>query len=184
MPISFHCRSCRAKITIPDGAAGRWVTCPACQSKVVVPGEMVDTATRSQPVATLPQAIPVHPLEIRQTKECPLCNESILIAARKCKHCGEIIDPALRFQIEQAKPQQIIQVITNNDNASQSVADATAKAASTSKAVAISDGTATLAGCAILLALFGFCGLTYMGCAALSKKEAKPSNPPAVMRSK
>lgn len=30
------------------------------------------------------------------TKKCPFCAETILADARKCKHCGEIVDPTLR----------------------------------------------------------------------------------------
>jgi hypothetical protein len=29
-------------------------------------------------------------------KACPFCAENIEDAARKCKHCGEYLDPALR----------------------------------------------------------------------------------------
>ncbi len=29
---------------------------------------------------------------------CPFCSEEILATARKCKHCGEMLDPALRLQ--------------------------------------------------------------------------------------
>jgi hypothetical protein len=30
------------------------------------------------------------------TKACPMCGEEILIAAKKCKHCGEFLDASLR----------------------------------------------------------------------------------------
>jgi TM2 domain-containing membrane protein YozV len=30
------------------------------------------------------------------TSQCPFCGEEILRIARKCKHCGEFLDPALR----------------------------------------------------------------------------------------
>ena len=32
----------------------------------------------------------------QQTKSCPFCGEEILAVARKCKHCGETLDPVLR----------------------------------------------------------------------------------------
>lgn len=36
--------------------------------------------------------------EALATKKCPFCAETILEDARKCKHCGEIVDPTLRPQ--------------------------------------------------------------------------------------
>jgi TM2 domain-containing membrane protein YozV len=32
----------------------------------------------------------------RETTQCRFCGEEILRVARKCKHCGEFLDPALR----------------------------------------------------------------------------------------
>jgi predicted Zn-ribbon and HTH transcriptional regulator len=29
-----------------------------------------------------------------EMKACPLCGESILVVAKKCKHCGSMIDEA------------------------------------------------------------------------------------------
>lgn len=33
---------------------------------------------------------------VNPTQECPFCAEHILIRAKKCKHCGETVDVALR----------------------------------------------------------------------------------------
>lgn len=48
----------------------------------------------------------VHPtvIDVRHemTKPCPFCAESVLVEAKKCKHCGEIIDVTLRAA-EEAK---------------------------------------------------------------------------------
>ena len=37
MPISFHCESCKKKITAPDNACGKWGKCPYCNHKCYVP---------------------------------------------------------------------------------------------------------------------------------------------------
>jgi len=34
------------------------------------------------------------------TKECPYCAEEILVAAKKCKHCGEFLDDELKKNSE------------------------------------------------------------------------------------
>jgi hypothetical protein len=31
-----------------------------------------------------------------ETKNCPFCAEEILLAAKKCKHCGEFLDESLK----------------------------------------------------------------------------------------
>lgn len=41
-------------------------------------------------------------------KECPFCSEQILASAKKCKHCGEVLDVALRAAIAPAPAQQVI----------------------------------------------------------------------------
>ncbi len=49
--------------------------------------------------------------------KCPFCMEMIVSGAKKCKHCGELLDPALR-EIESLKrnQQQNQPVIVNNNN--------------------------------------------------------------------
>lgn len=39
------------------------------------------------------------------TMQCPFCAEQISVGAKKCKHCGEFIDPAMR-EIENLKNQK------------------------------------------------------------------------------
>lgn len=44
------------------------------------------------------------------TRPCPLCGEDILIAARKCRHCGEYLDPALRRPKHDAVERMLVPV--------------------------------------------------------------------------
>lgn len=39
----------------------------------------------------------------REYRDCPFCGEEILANAKKCKHCGEILDPVLRAATEGLK---------------------------------------------------------------------------------
>ena len=49
-------------------------------------------------------------------KECTFCSELIAANAKKCKHCGEIIDPTLR-EVENLKNQrQNGPIIVSNNN--------------------------------------------------------------------
>jgi DNA-directed RNA polymerase subunit RPC12/RpoP len=42
MGISFHCESCKKKITAPDNAGGKWGKCPYCSHKCYVPMPKTD----------------------------------------------------------------------------------------------------------------------------------------------
>lgn len=50
--------------------------------------------------------------------KCPYCRENIIAGAKKCKHCGEILDPAMR-DLEMLKKQSSSSqttVVNNNNN--------------------------------------------------------------------
>lgn len=47
--------------------------------------------------------------EENQTKACLYCAETVNIDAKKCKHCGEILDIELRVQREHQNKQQPLQ---------------------------------------------------------------------------
>ncbi len=49
-----------------------------------------------------------------ETIQCPYCAETVQKAAKKCKHCGEIIDPQMR-EIEYLKAQRREGILINNN---------------------------------------------------------------------
>lgn len=56
-----------------------------------------DTGNLTQPGANDWYGAP--PAQVQPTKKCPFCAETILAEARKCKHCGELLDERLRAPI-------------------------------------------------------------------------------------
>ena len=58
-----------------------------------------------------------------ETIECPFCAERISRRAKKCRHCSEIIDPALR-EIENLKNKGSNIIISNNNAATSATHDA------------------------------------------------------------
>jgi hypothetical protein len=113
--------------------APRWSNEIATQSRggeLAQPtGSQVVSIQVSQPPAIqspvpATQVLPPIPM----TKACPFCGEQVLIEARKCKHCHETIDVAMRAAEEaqrmanmavtrQASPPAISVVNNNNLNA-------------------------------------------------------------------
>lgn len=70
------------------------------------PPQTVPVVRRLQPSPVILEAPPPPPDMVeRRSKACPFCGEAILLEARKCKHCGEMIDVVLRAA-EEAKRAQ------------------------------------------------------------------------------
>lgn len=103
------CTRCQLRFTIPKNRVGTTVECPDCRKRLSVKsGGTSDyrddhTAADPSPVPiSVPVVIPreVHSRSPMPTAEhlvpCPYCAEMILAVARKCKHCGEMLDPELR----------------------------------------------------------------------------------------
>jgi predicted RNA-binding Zn-ribbon protein involved in translation (DUF1610 family) len=69
------------------------LNCPHCNQLLTVSEEMLGSTfvcTSCNKTMELPPA--------PKTKECPFCGEDILFKAKKCKHCGEILDASLKMQ--------------------------------------------------------------------------------------
>jgi predicted RNA-binding Zn-ribbon protein involved in translation (DUF1610 family) len=103
MSIIVTCSTCGAHLKVADSSLGKKVLCPKCDAEITIVGtkEAPNPATRvvrqKQQVAILErdedefQSPPA-----RRMKECDFCGEQVLATAKKCKHCGETLDPALR----------------------------------------------------------------------------------------
>ena len=79
--LKFLCPSCRQNLEAPEDMSGATVQCPSCSTTITVPLRMATASVYSPPP---------------RMKDCPYCSEQIMATAKKCKHCGEIIDVALR----------------------------------------------------------------------------------------
>ena len=132
MPIAVTCPKCAARFNAPENAIGKKAKCGKCGETFVVAELLlaeppkskpatVAVAVRTSPAPPLPvqrpnapvarQAVPaavVRELPPVATKECPFCSEPILATAKKCKHCGEMLDVALRAAMAPTPPPQII----------------------------------------------------------------------------
>lgn len=61
-------------------------------------------------------AIELKPVSENNFKECPYCGEKILQKAKKCKFCGEILDPVMREMENLKRRNDTIPIIVNNNN--------------------------------------------------------------------
>jgi hypothetical protein len=116
MSISIHCPTCGSQALASDDYVGKKVVCPRCKATITVTApvdpsihllEVIPIAAPVLPAPPVPTAPPAGPTGVEQWdvelvpqnpqfKTCDYCGEAILIAARKCKHCGEMLDPSLR----------------------------------------------------------------------------------------
>lgn len=96
--IGFACPGCRKTFEVNDEFAGRKTKCPKCGTFLRVPGPGGTTSTPVPPPAVDSAVLAVDILEVLPSpstddyKDCPFCGERVLAKARKCKHCGEMLD--------------------------------------------------------------------------------------------
>lgn len=85
--MQIQCPNCSRTLDVPDSSAGQVMPCPGCGGQMQVPA-----AAAPEPLEVLSSA---PPAAAEPTKKCPFCGETILQAARKCKHCKADIPEGL-----------------------------------------------------------------------------------------
>ncbi len=119
MKITFPCTRCGRSLKARENAVGRTRKCPVCATRVTCPepvsaAQLVDAdVVSTAPAADGPRVNPYANLEdsgaydvvgagtgadspVEARRPCPMCGETILASAVKCRFCGEVLDPALK----------------------------------------------------------------------------------------
>ena len=113
--MKVNCPHCNQSLEVPQEMLGHVADCPTCSKAIQLPAKQPQkpayTPARAPSSRAALQAPPPSPKpEAPDTQPCPFCGESILRIARKCKHCGEFLDPTLRHQKEKQSVPQIVQI--------------------------------------------------------------------------
>ncbi len=84
----FNCPHCNQELEALEDMLGQTIACPSCEKNIIL----------AAPAPDFPPAIP--PV-MSGSMPCPYCGEDVLVQAKKCKHCGEFLDDALRKKADE-----------------------------------------------------------------------------------
>lgn len=135
------------------GDTGDWIA--ASNVKGLFPGNSISrkaSASPSVPPKLPPNSEKSHPVP-SQRIECPFCAEPIAHNAKKCKHCGEFLDPVLRATANQhaaAAPQIFMNVAGGSAHAS---AEAKASVKQSTEGFEVLSGCV---GCLVIIVIIAF----------------------------
>jgi hypothetical protein len=88
--IKFDC-SCGKKLRIEDKHKGKKVRCPACKSVHTTPDA---SSSYEEDYSVLSETIDdIAAKTAAQIQKCPYCQGEITKLAKKCRHCGEWLEP-------------------------------------------------------------------------------------------
>jgi len=120
--IEVKCSHCNRLHKVKEEYGGRTAKC-SCGTRFNIPSvgtELIIAAHEEASTSRVPMQAPR-----RETKTCPLCGEDVALLAKKCKHCGEILDPTLR-ELQEVK-RDLIQLKASPNNTSFSAAGSSQK---------------------------------------------------------
>lgn len=159
MSVAVKCPSCGRASAVREESVGRKVKCPHCGGgfEAQVATQTGPAAANRFPAPAAPQppairrpsppaelqaevlvSVPISPpvrraaVPVKEEKDCPFCGELVLVVAKKCKHCGETIDVALRAAeearraAERGGPSIVVTTSASGGSASSSAAAAAA----------------------------------------------------------
>ena len=110
MLLRAKCPGCNKVVKAGDDWAGRSAKCPGCGGKIQFPPAVPISPLSAPTPPPFPGGDDLTGFDdfisdelrasasaaISPTRQCPFCAETIALAAKKCKHCGEFLDDQLR----------------------------------------------------------------------------------------
>lgn len=96
MTIRVTCDTCGKVLKAKEEHAGKKAKCPDCGSIVAVPRQEILDAEADDPFDFGAASSDDDYAAADAQRSCPACGEEIKKDARKCRFCGEILDPNLK----------------------------------------------------------------------------------------